>query len=128
MDQVISSPPSPVVELDPDFERKFKVYRDYIQHEDDLLHQRSSWNLTVQGFLFAAYGVLLQQSLKEGATPNESIYRCLAWMLPVMGAIISGSVFLSVTAASKALDALGCKWKGCGYFGTTIQAAGYRRF
>jgi hypothetical protein len=33
--------------------------RAYIQHEDDLISSRLTWSLTVHGFLFATYGILL---------------------------------------------------------------------
>jgi hypothetical protein len=33
--------------------------RAYLQHEDDLISSRLTWSLTVHGFLFATYGILL---------------------------------------------------------------------
>ena len=37
----------------------YGTLRDYVQHEDGLINTRLSWSLTVHGFLFAIYGVLL---------------------------------------------------------------------
>jgi hypothetical protein len=34
-------------------------FRDYLEHEDDLINSRLTWSLTVHGFLFASYGILL---------------------------------------------------------------------
>jgi hypothetical protein len=39
----------------------FKVVREYRMREHDLLNHRISWNLSVQGFLFATYGFSLQK-------------------------------------------------------------------
>jgi len=33
--------------------------RNYIQHEDGLINSRLTWSLTIHGFLFAIYGILL---------------------------------------------------------------------
>ena len=33
--------------------------REYVQHEDELINSRLTWSLTIHGFLFAIYGVLL---------------------------------------------------------------------
>ena len=37
----------------------YETLRSYIQHEDDLINSRLTWSLTVHGFLFAIYGILL---------------------------------------------------------------------
>jgi hypothetical protein len=31
----------------------YKLFRDYIEHEDGLVNQRLLWNINIQGFLFA---------------------------------------------------------------------------
>lgn len=33
--------------------------REYVQHEDELINSRLTWSLTIHGFLFAIYGLLL---------------------------------------------------------------------
>ena len=37
----------------------YDLFRGYLQHEDDLINSRLTWSLTVHGFLFASYGILL---------------------------------------------------------------------
>ena len=67
----------------------FKIFRDYMQHEDNLINQRVSWNSTIQGFLFATYG-LSQQKLPDpkpgpGALHNlETLVRThsMVWVWP----------------------------------------------
>jgi hypothetical protein len=95
-------------EWDSKLGEQFKVYRDYLEHEDELLHQRSTWNLYLHGFLFAAYGVLLQQSAKGGENPRATM---LFLLLPSVGFIIALCVLLSVIAAMKSIDRLAAKWK-----------------
>lgn len=42
----------------------YKEYRDYIKHEDALINQRLAWALTVQGFLFASYALVLNKMIE----------------------------------------------------------------
>ena len=51
--------------------------REFVVHEDDLIHQRLTWLITLQGFLFGAYGFsmsaqassLSAEGLKTSPTP-----------------------------------------------------------
>ena len=46
--------------VDPDIERRkhvhslYGLYRGYVEHEDNLINQRSTWTYVIQSFLFAA--------------------------------------------------------------------------
>jgi hypothetical protein len=44
----------------------YNVYRDYMKHEDDLINQRASWHLLLQGFLFATFGVMGEWQTEGG--------------------------------------------------------------
>lgn len=35
----------------------YKVYRSYIEHEDDLINQRTTWFIQLHSFLIASYGI-----------------------------------------------------------------------
>ena len=37
----------------------YDSFRGYIEHEDGLINQRLSWMLTIHGFLYATYGIVL---------------------------------------------------------------------
>jgi hypothetical protein len=39
----------------------YRIFRDYLQHEDDLINHRSTWHHTIQGLLFTALGVTLSK-------------------------------------------------------------------
>ena len=41
----------------------YEVYRNYLQHEDELANRRMTWMLTIQGFMYAAYALLVQKRL-----------------------------------------------------------------
>src|SRR5271169_5831898 len=37
----------------------YERMRSYVEHEDGLINSRLTWSLTIHGFLFASYGILL---------------------------------------------------------------------
>jgi hypothetical protein len=39
----------------------YKQLREYVEHENHLMHVRITWLLTIHGFLFASYGLTLQK-------------------------------------------------------------------
>src|SRR5580658_8096117 len=96
----------------------YSIFRDYIKHEDDLINQRLSWFLTLQGFFFAAYALALQKSVESWTTLSSStgtftatdsvatslmdVYR-FSMTLAAVGFCVSVVVFLGVHAASTAL-------------------------
>lgn len=48
-----------------DFKRRlYGNYRNYLQHEDNLINNRISWMLTIHGFLYATYGFTLQKKIE----------------------------------------------------------------
>ena len=76
----------------------FKIFRDYMQHEDNLINQRVSWNSTIQGFHFATYG-LSQQKLPDPQTRswcpaqlgNSCSHHSMVWVWPECFSCGSGS-------------------------------------
>jgi hypothetical protein len=44
----------------------YDLIRKYVQHEDNLIHSRLMWSLTVHGFLLAAFAILLGKALDIG--------------------------------------------------------------
>lgn len=88
--------------------------RDYVKHEDELINSRLSWSLTIDGFLFTAYGVLLGQAFgieakstvaaaASGAVPFLFF---LALPIVAVGAVISIFSRNSITAAHNAIQYL----------------------
>lgn len=58
----------------------YKLLRSQIEHEDEVIHQRLTWSLTAQGFLFVAYSALMGLSLK---TPLGYIFLIIIGLLGV---------------------------------------------
>src|ERR1700731_3704234 len=42
----------------------YDVFRDYVKQEDNLINFRSTWIVTIQGFLYATYGVILSKKFE----------------------------------------------------------------
>ena len=71
-----------------DFDREVKLYelyRDYVKHEDSLRGQRTGWLLTIQGFLFAALGVVFNAKASHPDVP----LRWLLSILAILGVLVS---------------------------------------
>lgn len=90
----------------------FKIFRDYEEHEDDLINSRLQWNITIQGFLFATYGFSLQKLAEVQATGmGVFALRWLIFVLPIVGMSISVFSWKSIDAAQTAIRNLGAHWK-----------------
>jgi hypothetical protein len=71
------------VQYDEEFRRVKADYIHQIEVEDGLMHSRLQWTLTVQGFLFASFGLsTLQQS-------NHPSAKYFADSAPILGAVPS---------------------------------------
>lgn len=96
-----------VAALDPSAEeRRYTLYRDYLKHEDGLINWRLTWNNTLQGFLFGAWGLFLKG---EGAKGDWRIEAAVV-LVPVAGFVISFASVFGILAACNAVDALRKKW------------------
>ena len=95
-----------------DLKSQWDIYRDYMKHEDDLLNQRTTWHLVVQGLLFTALGVALQRKVDPGAT--DIFYTLHQWMVYILAALaisIAALAFGGVWAAHSAIEQLCKEWK-----------------
>jgi len=91
--------------------RIYDLYRDYVKHEDELINRRLSWNLTLQGFLFATYGVSFQVLGNSAASDELKRHiKLLACALPVIGGSVAILALLSILAAQASIDELKIRW------------------
>jgi hypothetical protein len=68
----------------------YKIFRDYVEHEDFLVNNRLLWNINIQGLLFAAYAIALQRILGgQGTDIAEKLVKWLMGILPIFGIAIS---------------------------------------
>jgi len=90
----------------------YNVYRDYVKHEDELINRRLSWNLTLQGFLFAAYGVTFQ--LLNSQSGDADLKRHLHYLpavFPIVGGLVATLSLLSIVAAQDSINGLRVEWR-----------------
>ncbi len=104
----------PIVMSDKPIERDiYKERYEYIAHqisrEDSLINNRLTWTLTLNGFLFAALGII-------GSANNSAkeIVKFLNWALPLTGIAVSFSGFCGVLAAHIQIHYLTKAWKELG--------------
>lgn len=70
----------------------FAIFRKYIDHEDQLIHERLLWNITIQGFLFAAYGFAVTKLAEIQSKAEGTSLWLLYWfmvLVPVFGILSS---------------------------------------
>jgi hypothetical protein len=92
--------------------------RDYIQHEDDLINSRLTWSLTVHGFLFAIYGIILGKvadifvELNKTVPPSAMLEHVISglffFQIPVaaFGAVVGRQSRKAIVAAHNAIQHL----------------------
>lgn len=93
----------------------FKIFRDYVEHEDGLINNRLTWNTTIQAFLFTVYGFSVQKLADIHAKPGtqditEKALFWLTFVLPVFGGGISYLTYKGVMAAQRAIENLEQQW------------------
>jgi hypothetical protein len=91
--------------------RRYELYREYLKHEDNLINYRLTWNITIQGFLFAACGFFFKptdgQEHSVGASLPIPTY---VLVIPVTGFCISAAAILGIVAAQRAIGSLEDQW------------------
>jgi hypothetical protein len=87
----------------------YRLIRDRIEHEDNLIMQRLSWLLASQSFLFTAYAIALSGLSSAPSTATNALMgqeRLLFQLIPVVGILACGLIYLSIIAAVKAIRLL----------------------
>lgn len=126
-----ATPPAAPASPLPDKLDAYKVFRNYLEHEDALINQRITWMLTIHGFLYATYGFTLQKVIEinekisnfgasnfgdcnklNGYIENGALYGSFVQtfgflaVICVVGLGISASALLSIKAALSAIIAV----------------------
>ncbi|HXT12340.1 MAG TPA: hypothetical protein VN873_12320 [Candidatus Angelobacter sp.] len=103
----MSAPVHPSENLSP-LER-YQVFRNRIEHEDNLVMQRLSWLMASQSFLFTAYAIVTNGMTNAPATPGNVFVNhlvVLGRIIPVVALLNSLLIFISIVAALKAIHQL----------------------
>ena len=108
---------------DPDIVN-WKRCRSVIEHENNLVNHRLSWLFASQGFLYGAYGVLLNIWKNPSVPPTKNevqlppvSYPALLVTIALIGMLACLAIHNSITGAQKNMDELDRWWynKGCKY-------------
>ncbi len=98
-------------------EKYYHIFRDYRLAEHNLINCRLTWFLTIQGFLFATYGLSIQKLAEVQARSSSNLQigsvshlKNVLYIIPVIGLLISFLVMLSVYAAFLSLKRLKVIW------------------
>jgi len=99
-------------------EKHYRLFREYVVHEDALINKRLLWNINIQGFLLAGYGYTVQKLAEVqkdplACPPEDGLHllRFLIVVIPILGIAISLLGWLGVEAARKAIEKLRDGWK-----------------
>lgn len=78
-----------------------------IETEHDLIKGRMGWNLTFQGFLFASYGVVLNEQAEKG---HDKVAEFIQ-IIPSVGLVASLAALVGVSAAFNRINGLKRDWR-----------------
>jgi hypothetical protein len=84
----------------------YELIRSQIEHHDQLVNQRVTWQIITQAFFFGAYATVLnaQQEAKNPLFEAEQLL--LLWLLPVAGLLAGALTYFSIIASLKTIDHL----------------------
>ncbi|MCJ2067054.1 class I SAM-dependent methyltransferase [Methylobacterium sp. J-088] len=100
----------------------YKLHRDFLEHENNLVNQRTTWLMTTQSFLMAIFGLSFKGylDLAEKYDPlkienSESIsylwsFKLLFVLFALVGLAVSKATIDSVQSARKSLKFVGDNW------------------
>jgi len=101
----------------------YAAYRQYLNHEHNLINQRLSWNFTIQGFLFTSYAFVLNKTadvrieLSKATTGSvdtllASLHelQVLLFVVAVAGVCVSLAIHFSAWGARRAMNELRRRW------------------
>ena len=103
----MNAPVEPMQKISP-LER-YQVFRNRIEHEDNLVMQRLSWLMASQSFLFTAYAIVtngMTTSPASGGNVFVNHLLTLARIIPVVALLNSLLIAISILAALKAVREL----------------------
>jgi len=98
---------------------RYQVFRNRIEHEDNLIMQRLSWLMASQSFLFTAYAIVTN-GLSSGPIAGGNVFishlDMLARIVPIVALLNSLLIALSIWGALKAIRELRQEYQRQGEF------------
>jgi hypothetical protein len=92
----------------------YQLFRNRIEHEDNLIIQRLSWLMASQSFLFTAYAIVTNAlATSPGKNVDSFINHLLALVkiIPIVALLNSLLIAASIIAALIAINQLRCGYK-----------------
>ncbi|HEY9667321.1 MAG TPA: hypothetical protein V6C91_10985 [Coleofasciculaceae cyanobacterium] len=77
----------------------YRIIRERIDYEENLLNQRVIWLIFSQSFLVSAYAIMLNSPPEPKSPMYGELQSSLIWLLPILSLILSIIVYLSVISA-----------------------------
>jgi hypothetical protein len=81
----------------------YRLVREQIQHEDNLIAQRLSWLIASQAFMFSAYAITLNMPERTHASRFSSQQQLLALLIPIVAGCIGVLVMVAMAAGVLAM-------------------------
>jgi hypothetical protein len=102
----------------------YTAYRSYVVHEDDLVHQWTTWSIAIQTFAVATFGLIYQRQLDalvalsgpgSHLTPELTDllinqYRAVLFLVASFGLGVSAISGVAVYAAQRSIKHLEHRW------------------
>jgi hypothetical protein len=77
----------------------YRIIRERIDYEENLLNQRVIWLIFSQSFLVSAYAIMLNSPPEPKSPLYGELQSSLMWLLPILSLILSIIVYMSVISA-----------------------------
>jgi hypothetical protein len=104
---------------------RYRLVRQQIEHEDNLISQRLSWLLGSQSFLFTAYAISLNGPVQIRLKPYESAVGLLIVLLPLVAILSSLLIGTAVLAGMWTMYKLRRDFRSCELAGIPpVQSTG----
>lgn len=107
-EDVIPAGPEP---SNPDM-ANWKRVRSCIEHEDALVNHRMSWMWAFNGFLLAAYALVLSRFKELAGSSVRELAQVVLVLIPFLGIMLCISVWQGIRAAMTQIDYLNNWWTG----------------
>jgi len=77
----------------------YRIIRERIDYEENLLNQRVIWLIFSQSFLVSAYAIMLNSPPEPKTPMYGELQSSLVWLLPFLSLIVSIIIYISVISA-----------------------------
>lgn len=85
----------------------WKRVREQIAHEDELIHQRTTWLITINAFLFG--GFFLSQK-GDAVDEFKTLADYFSWLIPLVGVALSWAAQVGIEAAMRQVKLISNWW------------------